>query len=136
MSCLGKCCALFTYTSTPEELREKPWKGDNTQRDNLYIADMLIQLTPEEAQERAERFDTSNKDNLDYTKVPWYTCKHWDEDTMLCGAYEDRPRMCRDFPYGNVCAACDYELPTDLLGAYERKYIDNGFITNIVLGEN
>jgi Fe-S-cluster containining protein len=33
-----------------------------------------------------------------------YTCKHFDEETNNCTNYENRPRMCRDYPYGGVCS--------------------------------
>lgn len=136
-SCEGKCCSVFTYTSTPEQLRIEPWRGTQSQRDNLYVADMLIPLTAEEAKERSLRFDVSGAEDRDYSKLQWYTCRHWDESTMLCTAYEDRPPMCREFPYGKPCDhGCAYEIELDLLAIIERREMENGFITNITLGEN
>lgn len=31
-----------------------------------------------------------------------YTCRHLQLNGD-CGIYEDRPAMCRDYPYGQVC---------------------------------
>jgi Fe-S-cluster containining protein len=33
-----------------------------------------------------------------------FTCQNWDPKTKLCGIYDYRPSMCRDFPIkGNPC---------------------------------
>ncbi len=131
MSCVcdGRCCAVFTFSSSIDDLREsvagtlvrneKPIKIV----DDEVLLDMFIPLTQEEAAERRERF------GLVYTRAPegvqcqqdgsappdqHYTCRHWDEDTGLCGIYEDRPNMCRDFPYGKVCThGCGYNNADD-----------------------
>lgn len=32
--------------------------------------------------------------------MPWYySCRHFDAETRLCGAFEDRPKPCRDYPW-------------------------------------
>jgi Fe-S-cluster containining protein len=72
--------------------------------DGEKIADMLIPLTPKEARERYERF--SGKTTTAYrwkNRGHHFTCRHWDEETRLCRIYEDRPQMCRDYPYGQEC---------------------------------
>ena len=57
------------------------------------IADMIILL----------RVDKNEHGN----RGPWphfvwhYTCKNFDPVTKNCTAYETRPEMCRDYPYGN-----------------------------------
>lgn len=67
---------------------------------------MLIPLTPKEARERNQRFGDTGDPSSHF---PWsdrghnFTCRHWDESTRLCGIYEDRPKMCRRFPYGKKC---------------------------------
>lgn len=105
-TCSGKCCAVFTYSTPLEKLRENPEKY----RDGKFLADMLIELTPEEAMARAERFDIP----MAPPTKPVYTCRHWDEETRLCGVYEERPRMCRDYPYARACdhdECCQYRPP-------------------------
>lgn len=38
-----------------------------------------------------------------------YTCKHLKEDG-LCGVYDNRPKMCRNYPYyGDVTRKCEYK---------------------------
>lgn len=45
-----------------------------------------------------------------------YRCIYWDEDARLCGAYQHRPAMCRDYQYpltaGGVCEhGCAWGAP-------------------------
>ncbi len=45
-----------------------------------------------------------------------YVCRHYDEGTHLCTAYEQRPDMCSRFPYNRICGACGLigpEVPED-----------------------
>ena len=115
MSCDGSCCAVFYFPSSPDEIRQKLDAGINyNDGDGEYLADMLIPLTLEEAQERAEKFGIRPPSYETHGRLGWnentplYTCKHWDEETRLCSAYEDRPKMCRDFPYGQICEHCNW----------------------------
>ena len=36
-------------------------------------------------------------------KGHWYTCKHYDKVSGNCTDYENRPKMCSDYPYGGKC---------------------------------
>ncbi len=43
---------------------------------------------------------------------PAWSCVAWDRQTRLCREYEQRPDVCRGYPYGNPCrvdAGCDYQ---------------------------
>lgn len=74
------------------------------------LGEMLIPLTYEEATERAARFGVGNIDKM--KDAPLYTCKNWDEETRLCTVYDERPDMCRYYPYGRECDhGCGYKLP-------------------------
>jgi len=35
-----------------------------------------------------------------------YTCNRFDRKTMSCMRYEERPDMCRRYPYGRLCEWC------------------------------
>lgn len=37
----------------------------------------------------------------------YYTCKYFDDRTRNCGNYENRPKMCKDYPYGRNCDFLD-----------------------------
>jgi Fe-S-cluster containining protein len=105
-ACPGKCCAVFWLPWNPTALREHV----PTLEDGAFIADMVIPLGPDEAKARAERFGMSwpalniTDENADQV----YTCRHWDETTRLCTVYEQRPRVCRDYPYDLECGHCGY----------------------------
>lgn len=109
--CTGLCCAAFHIPYTITDLR----RGVDPKTGNLLnqaeqIAAMVIPLTPKQARERYVEFGG----DLDDASFPWssrghhFTCRRWDEDTRLCTIYEDRPEMCRGYPYGEPCAhGCD-----------------------------
>ncbi len=42
---------------------------------------------------------------------PYFTCGHLTDD-FRCDIYDERPRMCRDYPYGKTCGFCGYQEPT------------------------
>lgn len=102
-ACPGLCCAAFYWPRTLAWMRKNP----NAMFDGPQIADMLIPLTPKEARERYERF--AGAEAVVPSGFKWkyrghhFTCKNWDEETRLCRIYEDRPTMCRDYPYGQEC---------------------------------
>ena len=62
-------------------------------------------------------------------KGHWYTCAHYDREAQRCGIYAHRPRMCREYPYGQRCAyeACTWEtekehpLPRETLRVLQEE---------------
>lgn len=93
--CTGHCCQAFTLPYSPAELR--------------------VMLTDQAGVERCEDHDTVARmvipiQQPDYgeTKGPsgralyWYTCRHL-QNNGDCAIYLERPRMCRDYPYGERC---------------------------------
>ena len=118
-SCSGKCCSVFNYPASPDQLRQRSEGREGFWHDqDRFLADMLITLTADEAVERARRFEVTPPEGFDL--VAWaemgqlYTCRHWDEETRLCTVYEDRPEMCREYPYAGRCqhdCNCDFVMP-------------------------
>jgi Fe-S-cluster containining protein len=143
MGCSGVCCAAFPWKRSPAQLVVYPAEaGGSTQAESRYIADMLVPLSPEQAKARHERFGVGYA-RTEYGRAVasgryWYTCKHWNEDTKLCGAYDDRPMMCREFPYDNECEhGCGQALDDAARAVYDRRQIEDGWgPLEIVLGEN
>lgn len=35
-----------------------------------------------------------------------YTCRNLNQDTGMCDDYENRPGICRNYPYGRKCEYC------------------------------
>ena len=105
-TCDGQCCAVFSMSQAQTMFRAK----GKLRAEAEYALDMLIPLTRRQALARTRR--------LGYPDPPKYppeynlfTCKHWDEETRLCGDYENRPAMCRDYPYGRTCdRGCGYQV--------------------------
>ena len=87
-----------------------PQKGPRA-RDTEFILDMLVPLTRPQALARSRRLGYPDPPRYG-PKYQLFTCRHWNEETRLCGAYEDRPDMCRDYPYsGRDCErGCSYKL--------------------------
>lgn len=108
--CNGSCCAVFFFPSSPAKIDE------NIERDGAYngndgrmVSNMLIPLTHDEALARASHFEVGEAHRKQIERHPdsnFYTCRHWDEETRLCGVYDHRPDLCSKYPYGNACVGC------------------------------
>jgi Fe-S-cluster containining protein len=91
-----------------------------TMRDGDQIADMVVPLSLAEANERLERFGADRMYEPD-AEGHLYTCRHFDDATRLCTIYEQRPEMCRDYPYacGGGCEyECGYESAPEVVGKW------------------
>jgi Fe-S-cluster containining protein len=100
-ACPGYCCAAFYWPRTAAWMKQ--YAEEHTY-DGPQIRDMLIPLTPKQARERYERFAGESTQAFSWKhRGHHFTCKNWDEATRLCKIYEDRPTMCRDYPYGQEC---------------------------------
>lgn len=66
-------------------------------RDLLYIADMLLLMSGDSTMSSAREGEEGHELNVNHS----YTCKYFDGHN--CTAYEERPAMCRDYPYGKQC---------------------------------
>jgi Fe-S-cluster containining protein len=116
--CNGTCCAVFTYSSTHDEMKDP--EHLKLIHDGEMLADMLIPLTVEQARERAEKFGSPLADieNDSPSVGSLYMCRHWNEETRLCGVYDSRPLMCAEFPYSDPCPTCDYVPEDDVIAHY------------------
>ena len=82
--CSGHCCENFFLPFEPQELADRGRLSHPDDVEIRKIADMAIYLGPDSA--------GSNR----------YTCVHYD-GAGNCMDYENRPTMCREFPYGLAC---------------------------------
>lgn len=111
MSCTGSCCVAFPI----RPLSRAPfadlapltqlWVNQYIE-DGLDLLAMLVPLTHEEAVERRARFGADQV--LVDPDTTYFRCVHWDETTRLCTNYENRPGMCRAYPYSDHGGQCDY----------------------------
>lgn len=109
--CTGHCCKAFTLPYDPKELREKTLAGKFSDGDEK-VADMVIYLGFAELPPNGPAHH-----NTHGLPDHWYTCKNLTPEGN-CAIYEDRPRLCRDFPYKAPCPypACEWhpELRPDV----------------------
>jgi Fe-S-cluster containining protein len=78
------------YLEAKRYLKFNPY--DPGCRDTAIIARMLIRTDQEGDEQRK------------------YTCKHLGADG-LCGIYDHRPKMCREYPYNGACDQCGVRNP-------------------------
>jgi Fe-S-cluster containining protein len=88
------------------------WKEPSYE--TVFITDMLVPLTAYEAKVRWAELGYGDLTVLDLGK-PLYTCRHWDTETRLCTVYDQRPWLCRDYPYTGACqhTGCTYRKGID-----------------------
>lgn len=94
--CGGHCCRAFFLPFSPEELKEK--------QDQLEDGPQIVAMVRHLGQFKTPPINRAHPVEQDHGGGHWYTCANLTEEG-LCGIYEDRPRMCRGYPYG---ASCNY----------------------------
>lgn len=115
--CTGACCAAFYFPRTPREIGQLiELNGQYNGYDGRMIEDMLIPLTDEQVTARAAEFGFEDPGRGNY-----YTCRHWDDGTRLCGVYDHRPQMCSAYPYERACGHCGTEG-----GCQQKGHLDHG----------
>ena len=108
MSCDGSCCVAFTLSHTPDQMLAKAAGSTDPGRleETFTLLGMLVPLTKGEARGRIARFGLECPE--EWIDAKRYTCRHFGEETRLCGIYEDgfgrrRPWLCRDYPDSGCC---------------------------------
>ncbi len=92
--CPAYCCSAFRLQKDDIGLL---WDEPESVADGHFLRDMLIELTPDEATEAHRDFAGL----VGWTPEPdehYFTCKHWDRQTLDCTRYDERPKVCRDYP--------------------------------------
>ena len=113
-TCDGRCCAVFPLSwevAGPDGIASWYDPDGDPLHGRMFVADMLIPLNLHEATERWRSLRLGAIPRwIEYSPQPLYTCRHWDTETRLCGAYDQRPALCRDYPYGVECQheGCTY----------------------------
>jgi Fe-S-cluster containining protein len=127
-TCQGNCCVTFVYGMLKHEETANEERSDY---DGIFIKDMLVPLSNADAEARYRRLIPLEQQvqlHLDHFANPeneglYYMCRHWDEQTRLCTAYNSRPRMCSDYPYGRPCEHnCGYTRARGLSYMAARRH--------------
>jgi len=119
--CTGHCCKCFTISLSPEEVAEayrfeqeckEKWKagqdlptieacqdanGHSRIIDIEKLAPMLVLVA------HTDKNPLTGAPTLSGEPAYFYTCRHL-LPSGDCGAYDERPGMCKDYPYGRACA--------------------------------
>lgn len=101
--CTGHCCKAFILPYGPEDLSIRITAGlDGSHpmgrvEDGEQIRDMVIFLGTTD-----QGWPGANP-ALDGSLHHYYTCKHHDAESGDCKIYDQRPGMCRRYPYGEPC---------------------------------
>lgn len=119
----GKCCRKFCLPLSIGQLKKdyETWhKGDKE-----YVwsgktfgitqdIDLIYPMVTPLGDGKIQHIDPAR--NCKSSKgIYHYTCKHLDKKSSRCSIYENRPRMCKLYPYGVECAYkncyCEHKIP-------------------------
>jgi Fe-S-cluster containining protein len=133
--CTGHCCEDFSLPVSPMQLqhegkRARLFGKSRFSRDEIIkISEMVVFLYEDYTD--SNRKGRSKPKNVTLNKascgrVYHYTCKHFDPKTRNCTNYENRPDMCRGYPYGSQCTyrGCTYQpaaIPSLVWKTEEKK---------------
>ena len=96
----GNCCRAIPIDFTKKELPDdasrdfvrRHWKGISRKR----AFEVISSFSGLSSKSLWFRINNDNR------KKRWYACDCLDEKTNLCGCYENRPPVCRGFPFYGV----------------------------------
>lgn len=76
----------------------------------IPLAESIADLPPAEraiheakGQEYMDRHASAEVREQVLSRGYYYTCRHYNRKTGDCMAYDRRPKMCREYPYGRGC---------------------------------
>lgn len=109
--CTGHCCRGFTLPRTPDALRDFEGFLGRRGDDVFVVADMAVFLGRIPMRDALVTAYARHRNlihgDADDFGIDLWTCRHFDQSSGNCGIYDRRPRMCRDFPYGDPCPFAD-----------------------------
>jgi Fe-S-cluster containining protein len=107
-ACTGSCCVAFPLS--------KPLAYIAADADRIpdapTLLDMLEPISFEEACARWDRFADGYRPPPE-PREEYFRCNRWDEETRLCIRYDDRPHMCRAYPYSDSGKNCEHGCGLD-----------------------
>lgn len=123
--CTGACCLAFPLPRPPEELWKnyEAWRRHRRGLDNgsggaplIYDIHLIAPMVEYLGYSDTTMFEAADPPRNPPLESParqryWYRCKLYDAKNKVCTIYAYRPKMCRDYPYGQACehAACTWD---------------------------
>lgn len=96
--CTGHCCRAFTLSYAPDELARLA-KREGPSGDAFHVYAMALHIG---------KFKVNPVSGIEYGAArDVYACLYYDADAGDCRGYDERPRMCREYPYGDPCREPD-----------------------------
>lgn len=91
--CTGHCCRRFHLYVTIDEIQKDLDEGKRRfdPEEARKLVAMLVPLPVEEG------------DNIATDREGFFTCRHLHTITGDCLNYENRPKLCSDYPYDHAC---------------------------------
>lgn len=140
--CSGHCCRAFTLPVDPDGLRrglelwiareedDRPRARELLEQGTRFWGDIELIATMAVAIGQFERNPLAPDlvPNEDAPPLQWfYRCRHHDAASGDCTIYEDRPEMCRSYPYGDPCPfpGCTYVPgpdPIEVVGGWVQLH--------------
>jgi Fe-S-cluster containining protein len=99
--CTGECCRRFILNDfAMADLQVRAWKC-SPGNELVQIAAMVVSIGH-------GAWDGPGD---------WFTCRNWDQETMLCRIYDSRPPyLCGAYPYTSTCLWCGMAPTSKFLG--------------------
>ena len=95
----GQCCKAIYLPLSFEEIRDIATK-DKTNKDAIYISKNWNEITIEEAKKiNPYFFKKYEKESIKIHEKHFFVCNSFNSETNKCGDYENRPHVCRGFPF-------------------------------------
>jgi Fe-S-cluster containining protein len=125
--CAGLCCELFpigimTYADLQAAFRA--WHANEAEyldhRGEMDRVPQDIWLI----------YPMARLQSTDEAGRQLFTCAHWDRETHLCQIYDDRPVMCRDFPYRGKCKYHEAGCTLEVVETKEEKHHEDSEATS------
>ena len=118
--CSGHCCRAFTINAPHADILDLRKEIPNAPPDFEMIRWMVYPLGLRDVAPDGTPLDPP---------AMYYGCRNFDEASGDCKDYFNRPRMCREYPYGQRCQhpECTMEQPTlvQIAESMERKAQDH-----------
>jgi Fe-S-cluster containining protein len=107
----GGCCDPVILPYTQIEVLS----ATTNEEDRAWVLLDLTPISEDEARERQPEYVRRLRHLLAHglaKKVHFYRCRHYDDTTRRCSNYENRPPVCRGFPWMGGPPVQGVPLPT------------------------
>lgn len=103
----GGCCDPVSMPFSQQQLREVGPRAMTSIEDYLFVLNDLTRIPYREGLRKSPHYKQGGVTTVGYgldgevlmMHSVFYECRHFDKDTRRCTNYENRPPLCRDYPW-------------------------------------